>query len=98
MRLSQPRVFRDEAKSEDSIRRTTSQTATGHHRRASISRVGLSVLRRLLLDTIVGRLARDQHIMDVALAQSGAADAHETRVLLQLGNSRTSHIAHAAFH
>ena len=42
--------------------------------------------RVVSLDGIVGSLARDHDIVYVALAQSGAADADETRLLQQLGD------------
>src|SRR5271157_6007381 len=51
--------------------------------------------RLLLLDTIVGRLAGDDDVVDVTFAQSGAGDAHEMRLLLQLGDAAAAHVAHA---
>src|ERR1017187_6798406 len=49
----------------------------------------------LLFDMIVGRLSCDDHVMHVALAQAGAADAHKLRLLLQLGDAAAAQIAHA---
>src|SRR5271167_2869428 len=77
---------------------TTSQTATGHQLAASSRDVGLSDLRRRLLDTVVRRFARDHHVMDVAFTQPRAADSHKAGVLLQLGDGGASHVAHAALH
>jgi hypothetical protein len=54
-----------------------------------------SLDRRALLDAIVGSLAGDHYVVDVALAQSGAADAHEAGFLQEFGNSRAAAIAHA---
>src|SRR3974390_2837922 len=97
-RLRRPKVFLDEAKSVDSRRSTTSQTATGHQRWASIRNDGLSVLRRDLLDTIIRSFARDQHVVHVTFAQSRAADAHEACVLLQLRDVGAANVAHPALH
>ena len=47
-----------------------------------------------LLDAIVGSLACDHDIVDVALSQSGAADTHEARFLQQLGYGGAAAIAH----
>src|SRR6516225_5521709 len=51
-----------------------------------------------LLDTIVGRFARDHHVVNVALTQSGPADPHEAGVLLQLWDSTAADVSHAAFY
>jgi hypothetical protein len=48
-----------------------------------------------LLDGIVGGLAGDHDIMNVTLAQSGAADANESGLLQELCDSRAAAIAHA---
>src|SRR5271167_2781872 len=39
--------------------------------------VGCGYCAETLLDTIVGRLAGDHHVVHVAFAQAGAANAHE---------------------
>src|SRR6516162_9272976 len=77
---------------------TTSQTATGHQQMARSRKDGMRVLRRRLLDTIVGRFARDHHVVNVALTQSGPADPHEAGVLLQLWDSTAADVSHAAFY
>src|ERR1043166_4024563 len=45
---------------------------------------------------IVRALARDRHIVHVALAQAGAGDAHELRLLVQVGQRARAHIAHGS--
>src|SRR3974390_2698253 len=97
-RKRRPNVLVEEAKSVDSRRSTTSQRPTGHQRRKSIRKDGFSVLRRDLLDTIVGSFARDQHVVHVTFAQSRAADAHEACVLLQLRDVGAANVAHPALH
>ena len=52
---------------------------------------------RVLLDRIVRGLAGNHHVVDMALAQAGAADAHEARLLQQFGNGRAAAVAHAGF-
>jgi hypothetical protein len=49
---------------------------------------------RGLLDAIVGRLAGNHHIVDVAFAKSRAADAHKTRFLEQLSDGGAPAVAH----
>jgi len=49
----------------------------------------------VLLDAIVGRLAGDHHVVHVALAKPGAADAHEARFLQKLSNGGAAAVAHA---
>src|ERR1700722_9173235 len=61
------------------------------HRRAPRSLAAA----RLLLDMIVGRLAGNDDVVHVALAQARAGDAHELRLLLQLGNRSAAQIAHS---
>src|SRR5690348_15828693 len=48
-----------------------------------------------LLYVIVRRLARDDHVVHVALAQTCIRDADKPRVLLQLCNRRAAEIPHA---
>src|SRR5579875_722651 len=48
-----------------------------------------------LLDMVVRRFARDDDVVHVALAQSGAGDAHKPRLLLQFANCSAAEIAHA---
>src|ERR1700678_1796 len=43
---------------------------------------------------IVWALAGDGYVVDVALAKSGAGDAHEARLLLELGDRLRADIAH----
>src|SRR5437016_13404464 len=43
---------------------------------------------------IVRALARDRHVVHVAFAQAGAGDAHELRLLVQLGQRARADIAH----
>jgi len=50
---------------------------------------------KLLFNRIVGSFARDHDIVHMALAQPGAADAHEARFLQQLGNRGAAAIPHA---
>src|SRR5580692_912707 len=50
-----------------------------------------------LLDTIVGGLAGDHYIVDVAFAESGAADAHEAGFLQEFGDGGAAAVAHAGF-
>src|SRR5579863_5172751 len=73
----------------DSIAITAIPTATGHHALAQNRR------SRRLLDMIVRRLARNDHVMHVTLAQAGAGDAHELCPLLQLRDRAASHVAHS---
>jgi hypothetical protein len=49
----------------------------------------------LLLDAIIGSLAGNHDVMNVALAQSGATDAHEASFLQQFGNGSAPAVAHA---
>jgi hypothetical protein len=50
---------------------------------------------RALLDGIVGSLAGDHNVMDVALAESSAADAHEARFLQKFADGSAAAVAHA---
>ena len=50
-----------------------------------------------LFDGIVGGLAGDHDVVDVAFAQAGAADADEARFLQQFWNRRAATVAHAGF-
>ena len=49
-----------------------------------------------LFDLIVGRLASDDDVVNVAFAQAGGRDAHEPAVLLQFAKIGRSTIAHPA--
>src|SRR5271169_3500210 len=55
--------------------------------------VGCGYRAEMLLDTIVGGLAGDHHIVDVAFAQASTADAHEPRLLLQLSDGGAADIS-----
>src|SRR5579859_4907775 len=46
-------------------------------------------------DMIIGSLAGDDDVVDVAFAQAGAGDAHESRLLLQLENRGAAQVSHA---
>ncbi len=48
-----------------------------------------------LFNRIIGSLASDHDIVDVTLAESRAADAHETRLLQQFRNGGAAAITHA---
>src|SRR5574341_2493900 len=48
-----------------------------------------------LLQPVTGGLTSDDDVVDVALAQSGARDAHEARFLLQVGDGGAAAVAHA---
>jgi len=56
--------------------------------------VAIGVQAGNLLDAIVGGLAGNHYIVDVALAESSAADADEARFLQKIGNSGATAIAH----
>src|ERR1043166_2693828 len=43
---------------------------------------------------IIRALARDRHVVDVALAQARAGDAHEARLVAELGEARGADVAH----
>src|ERR1700680_3665706 len=43
---------------------------------------------------VIRAFAGDGHVVDVAFAQSGAGDAHELRLLLELGKAGGADIAH----
>src|SRR5438876_6904348 len=47
-----------------------------------------------LLQVIVRRLAGDDDVVNVALAQAGAADADKARLLLQFGNAGAADVTH----
>ena len=51
--------------------------------------------RRGLLDTIIGGLAGDHYVVDVALAESCAADADEARFLQEFGDGGATAVSHA---
>src|SRR6185312_3197744 len=43
---------------------------------------------------VIRTLARDGHVVDVALAQAGARDTHELRLGVEVGQILAAHIAH----
>lgn len=49
----------------------------------------------VLFDAIVGRLTGNHHIVDVALAKSGAADANEACFLQKFSDGGAAAVAHA---
>src|SRR5690606_7008435 len=57
---------------------------------------GVSSMASLPFSTlpVVRRLAGDHHVVDMALAQAGAGDAHEPGPLLEVGQGRRPDIAH----
>ena len=57
--------------------------------------VAIGVQAHTLLDAIIGGLAGDHYIVDVALAESGAADAYEACFMQEFGDSGASAVAHA---
>src|SRR6516162_10325207 len=77
---------------------TASQTPTGHQLRMRPRSDGFSDNGRGLLDTVVGSFASDHYVVHMALAQPRAADAYETRVLLQLADGATAGVSHAALY
>src|SRR5438876_5901402 len=48
-----------------------------------------------LLQVIVRRLAGDDDVVNVALAQAGTADANEASLLLQFGNAGAADVTHS---
>src|SRR5271167_3351316 len=58
--------------------------------------VGCWCCAETLLDTIVGGLAGDHDVVDVAFTQASPADANKPRLLLQLGDGGAADISHAA--
>ena len=48
-----------------------------------------------LLDGIVGSLAGDHDVVDVTLAESGAADAHKARFVQEFSDGGTAAVTHA---
>ena len=50
-----------------------------------------------LFDGIVRGLAGDHDVVDVALAEAGAADAHEPCFLQEFGNRAAAAVAHTRF-
>jgi len=57
--------------------------------------VPVGVQSSRLLDAIIGSLARDHYVVDMALAKSRTADAHEARLLQKLGDGCAAAITHA---
>src|SRR5208283_2925226 len=99
-------VFCDENASLDSMLMSPIQTATGHHARTRLGRAGnnrFSLADNRLSDNrpspslhrVVRSFAGDHHVVHMALAQAGGADAHEARPLLQVAHGLTAAIAHA---
>jgi len=56
--------------------------------------VAVGVQEAKLLDAIVGSLTGDHYIVDMTLAETGAADADETSFLEQVGDGGTTAVAH----
>src|ERR1700689_3034324 len=73
----------------DSKKMIVMANATGHHACIQYARP------RLLLDMVVGRLASDNHVVHMALAQACAGDAHKLGVLLQFFDRAATQVAHA---
>src|SRR5271154_5744642 len=48
-----------------------------------------------LLGRVVRRFARDHYIVHVAFAETGGADTHKSRLLLQFGDGLAATISHA---
>src|SRR5580698_3407923 len=48
-----------------------------------------------LLDVVVWRFARDDHVVDMAFAQTSAGDAHKLSLLLQVRDGSAAEITHA---
>src|SRR3546814_20875740 len=64
---------------------TLFRSPPGHAHPASSSRV-------------VRGLARDRHVVDMALPQARTRDPHEPRALLEIGNRRGAGLAHRRLH
>src|SRR5580658_257399 len=84
-----PSVWSAPIISVDSIAITPMASATGSHTLSQYANP------RLLLDMVVGRLPGNDYVVHVALAQSGAGDANEVCILLQLANRPAAHVTHA---
>src|SRR5580704_2003811 len=107
MRVSSPNsalpVFSDEKKSVDSNAMRPTQMAAGHQARRRLGRDAVdsvfnSAIRpRPSFRRVVRSFARDHHVVNVAFAQAGGADAHESSLLLQLTHGLTATISHARF-
>src|SRR5271163_832265 len=89
-------VFFEENASVDSIAMSPIQTAAGHQARARFGRDPLILnpvaVKRSLVSfrRVVRSFARNHHVVHVAFAQAGGADAHEPRLLLQFGHRLAS--------
>ena len=57
--------------------------------------VTFGVQAQILLDAIVGSLACNHDVVDVALAESRAADADEARLLKEFGDGGAAAVTHA---
>src|SRR5690554_5901465 len=58
------------------------------------SRWASALTQPLLLEAVVRGFPRDHHVVDVALLERGGRDAHEARLLAQLGEIRRAAVAH----
>src|SRR5947209_2179226 len=66
-------------------------------RSGGVTGVGMTDVAKCdcLFQSVVGRLARNDYVMDVAFAQSCSADADKPRLLLKLRNGAGPAVAHA---
>src|ERR1700687_1939368 len=95
---STPSVCCAEKKSVDSNAIRPIQTSAGHQARRRLGRDAVkSVVNRPrpLLRRVIRGLPRDHDVVHVAFAQSGGADAYESRLLLQFGYRLAPAISHA---
>src|SRR5713101_666782 len=56
---------------------------------------GVPAYSTRLLQRIIGRLARDHHIVHMTFAEAGHADPNEARLLQQLRNGSAAAVSHA---
>ena len=75
-------VFWDEKKSVDSKAMRPIQTTAGHQARTRLGRDAVVKLSLPSLGRVVWSFARDHDVVNVAFAQAGGADAHESRLVL----------------
>src|SRR6478752_2900192 len=80
---------------------TESQSSVGSHA-SSLRGGGAGTVsgspvedKAALLQPVIRGFTRDDHVMDVAFTQAGAADADEARLLLQLRNAGGAAVSHA---
>src|SRR5271166_5297257 len=84
-----------EKKSVDSNAIRPIQTTAGHQTRRRLGREAGNAVRLSLLSRVVRSFARDHDVVHMAFAQAGSADAHESRLLLQLGDRLAAAVTHA---